>query len=231
MSNLRFPLVLVVDDDPIILRTLSLNLQADGYDVMTAASGVEALRALQTRMPDLAIVDLLLPDMHGFEVCKRIKQYVDLPIVLLTAVGTEESIVKGLDEYSEDYIVKPFSYPQLLSRVGRVLKRAHGAMPPSEVIRLDAHTAIDFTHRQITLKDRVERLTPAESRALACLARHLNLVVSTDQLMEQVWPDGDGDATRVWVLINRLRHKLEADPKEPMFLLNERGAGYLLKTN
>ncbi|MBI3733997.1 MAG: response regulator transcription factor [Chloroflexi bacterium] len=228
MASNHFPLILVVDDDPIILRTLSLNLQADGYDVLTAASGGEALLVVQQSLPDLAIVDLMLPDMHGFEVCKRLKQYLDLPIVMLTAVGTEESIVTGLEEYAEDYIVKPFSYRQLLARLGRVLKRARPAMPDSDVVRLDGDTAIDFARRQITAGGRAERLTPTESRALACLARNANQIVPTERLMDEVWPDGEGDAERLWVLINRLRHKLEPNPKEPRYLLNERGIGYSL---
>ena len=228
MLNHHFPLILIVDDDPTILQTLSLNLQADGYDVMTAASGNEALRMLEQRLPDLAIVDLMLPDMHGFEVCRRIKQYIDLPIVMLTAVGTEESVIQGLEEYAEDYIVKPYSYGQLLARVGRVLKRARSAMPETEIIRLDATTTIDFTRKQITLNERAERMTPTESRALACLARNINQIVTDEQLMESVWPDGDGDSERLWVLINRLRHKLERNPKEPIHLLTERGLGYQL---
>lgn len=227
--NIHFPNILIVDDDPIILRTLSLNLQADGYEVMTASSGGEAFRALEQRLPDLAIVDLMLPDMHGFEVCRRIKQYFDLPVVLLTAVGTEDTVVKGLEEFAEDYIVKPFSYRQLLARIGRVLKRAKSAMPESETVRLGEHIVIDFARHQLLIDERSERLTPTESRALSCLVRRANQVVSNEMLMDEVWPDGNGDAERLWVLINRLRHKLEPNPKQPVFLLNERRIGYRLQ--
>jgi DNA-binding response OmpR family regulator len=227
--NIHFPNILLVDDDPIILRTLSLNLQADGYEVMTASSGGEAFRALEQRLPDLAIVDLMLPDMHGFEVCRRIKQYVDLPVVLLTAVGTEETVVKGLEEFAEDYIVKPFSYRQLLARIGRVLKRARSAMPENDTVRLGDHIVIDFARHQLMIDERTERLTPTESRALSCLVRRANQVVSNEMLMDEVWPDGNGDAERLWVLINRLRHKLEPNPKLPVYLLNERRIGYSLQ--
>jgi DNA-binding response OmpR family regulator len=227
--TIHFPNILIVDDDPIILRTLSLNLQADGYEVMTASSGAETFRALEQRLPDLAIVDLMLPDMHGFEVCRRIKQYFDLPVVLLTAVGTEETVVKGLEEFAEDYIVKPFSYRQLLARIGRVLKRAKSAMPESDSVRLGEHIVIDFARHQLLIDERTERLTPTESRALSCLVRRANQVVSNEMLMDDVWPDGNGDAERLWVLINRLRHKLEPNPKQPVFLLNERRIGYRLQ--
>jgi DNA-binding response OmpR family regulator len=227
--SVEFPKVLVVDDDPIILKTLSLNLQADGYDVMTAASGGEALRALEQRLPDLALVDLMLPDMHGFDVCRRIKQYFDLPVVLLTAVGTEESVVKGLEEYAEDYIIKPFSYRQLLARIGRVLKRSRSAMPEQETVQLGEHAIIDFARHQLVVDGHAERLTPTESRALSVLVRRANQVVSNEVMMDEVWPDGDGDVERLWVLINRLRHKLEPNPKSPTFLLNERRIGYRLQ--
>jgi len=227
--SIHFPVILIVDDDPVILRTLSLNLQTDGYEVVTAASGGDAFRALERKLPDLAIVDLMLPDMHGFEVCKRIKQYVDLPVVLLTAVGTEESVVKGLEEYAEDYIVKPFSYRQLLARIGRVLKRARPAMPENDTVQLGENIIIDFARHQLTVDDRVERLTPNESRALSSLVRRANQVVSNEVLMDEVWPDGEGDAERLWVLINRLRHKLEPNPKAPAFLVNERRIGYRLQ--
>src|SRR3972149_474938 len=110
VAKVRFPLILVVDDDPTITRSLQANLEADGFDVLTAHNGQEALRLMGRRLPDLVIVDLLLPDMHGFELSKRIKEYLDLPIVMLTAVGNEDSIIEGLDLYAEDYVVKPFSY-------------------------------------------------------------------------------------------------------------------------
>jgi DNA-binding response OmpR family regulator len=229
--SIQFPLILVIDDDPIITRTLSLNLQADGYDVITAASGGEALRVLEQRLPDLAIVDLLLPDMHGFELCKRIKQYLDLPMVMLTAVGTEETVIAGLEQYAEDYVVKPFSYKQLLARIARVLKRTRAVKPAREVVRLADGVEVDFARRVVRVGARGVRLTPAESRALACLARRANQCVSNATLLSEVWTDGEGDEDRLWVLINRLRHKVEPDPKKPIYLLNERGVGYRLVAN
>ena len=228
MANPHSPLILIVDDDPVVLRTLSLNLQADGYDVVTAPTGGEALRLLQVRLPALAIVDLMLPDVHGFEVCRRIKQYVDLPIVMLTAVGTEESVVKGLDEYAEDYIIKPFSYRQLAARLARVLKRASTARPETDVVQLAPDITIDFARHEVRVRGNAERLTPTESRALACLVRHRHALVTNELLIAEVWPDGDGDSERLWVLVNRLRRKLEPNPREPLYLLSERGAGYRL---
>jgi len=226
---MQFPLILVIDDDPIITRTLSLNLQADGYDVVTAAGGGEALRVLERRLPDLAIVDLILPDIHGFDLSRKIKSYNDIPIVMLTAVGTEESIIAGLERYAEDYVVKPFSYKQLLARVTRVLKRTRTAKPEREVVKLSNAVAIDFARHSVTVNGNETKLTPTESRALASLVRHANQVVATETLLREIWEDDEGDENRLWVLIKRLREKIEPDPREPRVLVNERGVGYRLE--
>lgn len=226
--TVRFPLVLVVDDDPIICRTLQLNLEADGYDVLTAVSGREALRYLEQVMPDLAIVDLLLPDMHGFELCARVKRYLDLPIIMLTAVGTEESVVEGLKLYAEDYVVKPFRYRELLARIERVLKRARPALPECQVLVVNGELRVDFARHTATVRGREVPLTPLESRLLACLARRPNRVVSNEVLMDELWPEGEGDAPRLWVLVSRLRRKIEPDPTAPRYILTERDQGYRL---
>ena len=226
--SVPFPLILVIDDDPVITRTLMLNLQADGYDVITAASGSEALRALALRLPDLAVVDLMLPDMHGFELSRKIKTYNDIPIVMLTAVGTEESIVAGLEQFAEDYIVKPFSYKQLLARVTRVLRRTRGVKPEHDLVKIADGVEVDFARHSVTVNGCEAKLTPTESRVLACLVRHPNQSVSNEILLEEIWQDGDGDEGRLWVLIKRLREKLEPNPRVPCVLVNERGVGYRL---
>ncbi len=226
---MQFHLILVIDDDPVVTRTLSLNLQADGYDVVSASSGGEALQHLAHRLPDLAIVDLMLPDIHGFELSQKIKAYNDIPIVMLTAVGTEESIVAGLEQFAEDYVVKPFSYKQLEARIARVLKRTQLAKPETDVVKIGEGVETDWAHHVVTTEGIVKKLTPAESRALASLLSQKNQIVTTEQLMEQVWEDGEGDEDRVWVLINRLRQKIEPDPKAPRYLVNERGVGYKLE--
>lgn len=230
MTEVHFPLVLAIDDDPVITRTLKLNLEADGYTVVTAASASEALRVLAQRLPDLAIVDLMLPDMHGFELSRKIKSYNDIPIVMLTAVGTEESIIEGLEQYAEDYIVKPFSYKELLARITRVLKRTREAKPTQDILRLARDVEIDFAGHSVRAGGREAKLTPTESRALACLVRHVNQVVPSETLMREIWEDGEGDESRLWVLINRLRHKIEPDPSAPCLLWNEHGVGYRLVT-
>ena len=119
----KFPRILIVDDDQILARTLRLNLTKDGFDVDVAEDGRSALQSLETKVPDLIVMDLMLPDTHGFEVSRRVKQYLDVPIIMLTAVEAKDSVAEGLEGYAEDYVVKPFFYRELLARINRVLKR------------------------------------------------------------------------------------------------------------
>ncbi|MBI4216610.1 MAG: response regulator transcription factor [Chloroflexi bacterium] len=231
MILVRFPTLLVVDDDPTIIRSLQMNLEADGFRTMAAATAQEALTQVEHQLPDMAIVDLILPDMHGFELSKKLKEYVDIPIIMLTAVSSEESIVRGLELYAEDYIVKPFSYRELLARVQRVLRRTRNqAVPPETVTVVDPRLSLDFARHRV-LRDRQEiHLTPIESRLLAALARNLNRTVTSGRLMDEAWPDGEGDVGRLWVNIRRLRTKLEDDPDHPQRLLTQRGGGYKLRS-
>lgn len=224
----HFPILLVVDDDPHILRFLSMNLDRDGFEVRLAENGQAALAQLRRETPDLAIVDLLLPDMHGFELCRKIKDYLDIPIMMLTAVDTEESIIEGLEKYAEDYIVKPFRYRELRARINRLLKRTKHLLPPRKLQLVPGELSLDFDRRVVSWGDREVALTPTECRLLACLARNPNVIVSRDRLMDEVWPDGDGDPLRLKVAIHRLRTKLEKEPNRPQHLLSYRGRGYKL---
>lgn len=227
----HFPILLIVDDDPHILRFLQMNLERDGFEVRVAQSGTEALQQLRQKLPDLAIVDLLLPDMHGFELSRKIKSYLDIPIVMLTAVATEESAVSGLQEYAEDYIVKPFRYRELLARVNRVLTRTKHLLPPKDLQIMSGDLRLDFA-LHVALLDNIEvPLTPTECRLLACLARNHNRVVSRDKLIDEVWPEGEGDPLRLKVAIHRLRSKLEKDPQNPRYLLTHGRRGYMLATS
>lgn len=225
---MHFPVLLIVDDDPTIIRSLRVNLEADGFDVLTASSGEDALRRIAQKIPDLAVVDLLLPDMHGFELCKKMKEYLDLPIVMLTAVGSEDSVVDGLELYAEDYVVKPFSYKELLARINRVLKRTRGILPREQITVVDEKLRLDFARHLAILGGKEVKLTRVESRLMAALAKKANHVVKIEELIEEAWPDGEGDPSRLWVNICRLRNKLEADPNEPKRLVTQRGTGYKL---
>jgi DNA-binding response OmpR family regulator len=227
----HFPLLLIVDDDPTITRSLKVNLEADGFDVITAACGREALDLMESKLPDLLIVDLILPDMHGFDFCRKVKGYLDVPIIMLTAVDSEDSKVSGLGAYAEDYIVKPFSYRELLARVGRVLKRAQHLLPKEQVLAVDRGLSLNFARHVALLTDREIQLTPVESRILSVLATNANRVVTSERLIDLAWPDGEGDPNRLWVNIRRLRNKLEDGPSQPKRLVTERGLGYKLHAN
>ena len=174
----HFPELLVIDDDRHILRFLKMNLERDGFEVRTAENGLEALKQIQRRLPDMALVDLLLPDMHGFKLCNKIKAYIDIPIIVLTAVGTEESAVEGLEKYAEDYIVKPFRYQELRARINRILERNKHLLPPRYLEIVPGELSLDFSRRVVILQDKEVSLTPMESRLLTCLARNSNCMVS-----------------------------------------------------
>ena len=223
-----FPQILLVDDDPILVRTLQLNLERDGFQVAVASNGQEALNTLERRIPDLMLVDLLLPDMHGFELSRRVKQYLDVPIIMVTAVGAEESVVKGIESYAEDYVVKPFNYRELLARLNRILKRTRNVLPEGQIIKLGSELVIDFARHVVAINGQERRLTPTEERLLAALARNLNRVVPKDSLIDETWPDGDGDSPRLWVNIQRIRRKMEPQPDVPRYLITEANVGYKL---
>lgn len=223
-----FPKIIIIDDDPSIIRSLRVNLEADGFDVFTAANGKEALSQIENKLPDLALVDLMLPDIHGFELSKKIKAYLDIPIIMLTAIDTEDTIISGLDLYAEDYIVKPFSYRELLARINRVLKRTQNVRPQGQVIILDENLSIDFARHSLISNGEEKRLTPIESRLLAILVRNANHVVTNERLMDEAWPDGEGDASRMWVNMSRLRDKLESLSASQNHLVTERNIGYKL---
>ena len=223
-----FPQILLVDDDPILVRTLQLNLERDGFQVAVASNGQEALDTLERRIPDLMLVDLLLPDMHGFELSRRVKQYLDVPIIMVTAVGAEDSVVKGIESYAEDYVVKPFNYRELLARLNRILKRTRNVLPEGQIIKLGSELVIDFARHVVAINGQERRLTPTEERLLAALARNLNRVVPKGRLIDETWPDGEGDPPRLWVNIQRIRRKMEPQPDVPRYLITEANVGYKL---
>lgn len=227
---MRFPKILVIDDDRYILRYLQMNLERDGFEVRLATRGSEALAVLERGLPDLAIVDLLLPDMHGFELCRRIKSYLDLPIIIVSAVEGEASVVEGIERYAEDYVTKPVRYRELLARINRVMKRMCDLLPEKLSHSVDTHLSFDFSRRVALVGGCEVPLTPTESRLLSCLVRTPNRVVNDDRLIDEVWFDGDGDPQRLKVAIHRLRSKIEPSPCQPRYLVTHRGRGHSLQT-
>jgi DNA-binding response OmpR family regulator len=221
------PAVLLVDDDLTLLSVLGRRVSRAGYDVRTAASGIDALKMLEGGWPALLVVDLMMPGMDGFELCRRVKQLVDLPIIVLSAVDDSEAKVSALELYAEDYVTKPFDPDELVARIQRVLRRSSVRSP--QITLDDGDVEVDLSTRRLTTPSGTHQLTPTEARLLQVLAASVDRVVPTDELLDRVWTDADGaDPSYLWVTVRRLRRKLEADPDRPRYLLTERGIGYRL---
>jgi len=180
-------------------------------------------------LPHLAIVDLNMPGMDGFELCEAIHGFSDLPIIMLTAIDDENTIVHGLDEYAEDYIVKPFRAGELVARVRRVLRRLGDyAYTLDPVIRVDDNLQIDFPNRKVILQQQAEpiTLTPTETKLLYILMRNAGRIVTNEFLLRRVWPHEDAYEDRLHTHIYRLRRKIEDTPKDPYYIISEWGTGY-----
>ena len=221
------PALLLVDDDPTLLAVLARRMAREGYEVLTAPSGAQALTQLEQRWPSLLIIDLMMPGMDGFELCARVKRIADLPIIVLSAVDASEAKVRALEDYAEDYITKPFDPDELVARVQRVLRRS--ATGHSQVVLDGGDLQIDLTGRRVTRPGGSFPLTPTEVRLLHVMIAQMDRTVPTDTILNRVWSESDGaDPSYVWVTVRRLRRKVEADPDRPRFLLTERGVGYRL---
>ena len=221
------PAVLLVDDDPTLLSVLGRRVARAGFDARTAASGWAALKHLEQSWPALLVVDLMMPGMDGFELCRRVKQIADLPIIVLSAVDDPGSKVSALELYAEDYVTKPFDPDELVARIQRILRRAAIGSPQISLDQGDVE--VDLATRRLTTLSGTHQLTPTEARLLQVLAASVDRVVPTHELLDRVWTDADGaDPSYLWVTVRRLRRKLEADPDQPRYLLTERGIGYRL---
>ena len=223
------PRILIVDDDPDLLVLLADQLRADGYEITTARDGVEASRRLETAWPDLLIIDMMMPRRDGLSLAREIKAMADLPIIVLSAIDAGDSKADLLDEVAEDYVTKPYHYPELRARINRVLRRLGDKVPRRSLILGPALT-LDLHRREATVGgETVVKLTPTESRLLYALAANLGKTVSTDTLLVRGWAETeDADPSYVWVTMRRLRQKLEVDPNRPVHLLTVRGVGYRL---
>jgi two-component system KDP operon response regulator KdpE len=223
--------VLVIDDEPPIRKFLRAGLEGHDYTLVEAATGKEGIAQAATRAPDLVLLDLGLPDVDGFEVVRRIREWSALPIIVLTARGQEGDKIRALDAGADDYVTKPFSMGELLARMRVALRhRARAGSDSTDSVVRVGDLEIDFARRRVVLGEREIRLTPIEYRLLAMLARHAGRVLTHDQLLREVW--GPGYTTQhhyLRVYMAQLRHKLEPDPAQPRLLLTEAGVGYRLR--
>lgn len=221
--------VLVVDDERRYRDLLEMDLSRRGYRVFVAADGLRALQLIEEASPDLVLLDLRLPDLDGYEVCRRIRETSTVPVIMLTARVEEADKVRGLRIGADDYVTKPFSAIELLARVEAVLRRAEPAHQQRTQPFENGGLRIDFGARRVTVEDRELELTAAEYRLLSELAQNAGRVMVHDELLRRVWGMGyEGASELLHTAIRRLRVKVEADPTRPRYILTKRGIGYFL---
>jgi DNA-binding response OmpR family regulator len=223
--------ILTADDDPQLQKLVKRNLERADYDVLTASNGQEALTLVKQQAPDVVLLDVTMPNMDGFEVCRRIRTFSNVPILMLTARDADQDKVQGLDLGADDYLTKPFSIDELLARVRAVLRRAQLAAPeqgqPGTAATVGKVT-LDYDQHKVIREGRAIDLTPTEYRMLIYFMQNVGRVVTQDMLLENVWgPTYVGEGHMLQVNINRLRRKIEPDPNHPRYILTKVGVGYL----
>lgn len=222
--------ILVADDEPLYLRLLQINLSSEGYDVVTSVNGEDALEKISANNPDLVILDIMMPKLDGITTCERIRQFSNVPVIMLTAKGEEYDRVKGLNVGADDYVVKPFSATELLARVRAVLRRTQVSHDAS-VGRFFNHgnLKIDFARAEVWKDERPVFLSATEYRLLIQFAHNIGQVLSAEQLLVAIWgPQYKDDKEILWVSIARLRQKLEDNPHSPLHIVTRAGLGYLM---
>jgi len=222
------PYILVVDDEPTIWRTLRANFLARGFDVTAVETGADALHSALTRPPDVVILDLLLPDLLGLDVCRALRADSPVPILVLSAQHEEQIKVRALDLGADDYVTKPFEIDELLARIRALLRRPDTTTRHSGVAHVGP-LVVDLDTRRVWRGGAPLDLTPRAFDVLACLLRQKGAVVTHRALLTEIWgPAYEGETQYVWVFVNRLRHKIEDDPAHARYIVTEPGVGYRL---
>ena len=221
--------ILTIDDNPYILRMVSAAMKQASFQVMTASSGEVALEQISKHgLPHLAIVDITMPfGMDGFEFCRTVQAFSDLPVIMLTAIDEDKTIIKAIDRFAEDYVTKPFNPSELVARVRRVLRRigdfAYSLKPQ---IVVDEYLQVNFSEKHVVIGQKVISLTPTETKLLYILMRNAGRTVTTDFILRRLWPFENVQGDRLRVYIHRLRNKIERQPRDPNYILSQRGVGY-----
>ena len=221
-------LVLVVDDEQRIRRFVRMNLELEGYEVIEAADGMEALDQVRERLPAVVLLDVAMPRLDGFEALQYIRQISDVPVIILTVKGEEEDRVRGLDLGADDYVTKPFSPRELASRIRAILRRVESAsLETAEPLPIDEDLSIDFSNREIIVNGERVKLRPTEYRLLYHLVQNAGWIVPHQTLVRKVWgPEYEDEKRLLRLYITSLRKKIEPDPSNPRYILTERGVGY-----
>lgn len=223
--------ILVVDDEPHLVKLVRSNLEAQHFKVITAMDGVSGLAMVEKEGPDLVILDIMMPGVDGFDVLQKVREFSSVPVIMLTAKDQDVDVVKGLQLGADDYVKKPFSVHELLARVEAVLRRAAPGddvqtRPPFVV---DDFT-MDFQQRKVTVRGKEVRVGPTEFKLLSQLVRNAGRVMLHADLLRKVWgPEYGGETEYLRVYISYLRNKIEEDPANPKYILTEHGVGYMFK--
>lgn len=223
--------ILIVDDDSGFLYLTSLLFKKAGAQVLTARNGLEGISKVFTYQPDLTILDVSMPGLDGFDVCQRIRQISDTPIIMVTAINEEQEMLKGLNVGADDFLTKPFSPEILLARVRMILRRSENLQSSAETINVnDGYLSIDFEKHAVVINGKVIKVTPTEFRLLTYLVRNAGKVLTLEQILNKVWGDQyRGSPEYVHVYISQLRNKIEENPKKPRYLVTVHGVGYLFE--
>ena len=224
--------VLVVDDDVRMLRMMQRVLELEGYRVFRASNGKDALEVFDAESPDLVLLDIMMPDMNGHSVCRRLREFSQIPIIMITARGNDEEKVEGLDAGADDYVTKPFSSKELIARVRAVLRRTTLWHESPEPAFSSCNLVIDFVRHRVSLDNQEISLTATEYRVLSYMARNADRVVTPDQILKKVWGEEYlGEPHLLQVNIARLRRKLRDDAKNARYIRTRPGIGYIMEKN
>jgi two-component system KDP operon response regulator KdpE len=221
-------LILVVDDESRMVRFVRMNLELEGYQVSEASNGLEALDRVRDELPDLVVLDVMMPEMDGFETLARLREISTVPIIMLTVKGDEEDRIRGLELGADDYVTKPFSPRELASRIRAVLRRAEMPSPVGKTsIRIDDRLEVDFRQREVIVEGERVRLRPTEYRLLYHLVNNAGWIMTHEMLLSKVWGyEYREEAGLLRLYITYLRKKIEPDPSNPRYIFTERGVGY-----
>ena len=228
MGEERGKLILIVDDEARMRRFVRMNLELEGYNVIEAPNGMDAVNRVREDLPDLVLLDVMMPEMDGFEALRAIRQISTVPVIMLTIKDEEDDKVKGLHLGADDYVTKPFSPRELSSRIGAVLRRAAIPAPVGKsAIVIDEDLTVDFQRREVIVRGQRVKLRPTEYRLLYHLVNNAGWVMTHETLLSKVWGYEYRDDTHLLRLyITYLRQKIEPDPANPKYIFNERGVGY-----
>lgn len=223
--------VLIIDDDADLRQLAGMLFKKAGAQIFTARDGLDGMGKLFTCNPSLIILDVVMPEINGFEVCERIRQVSDIPIIMLTSLNHEKDMLKGLESGADDFLSKPFSAEVLIARAKTVLRRSqNGQLPSSNYEFNNGHLSIDIDRRQVLVEEKRLKLSPIEFRLLVYLARHAGKVLTFDHILTNVWgTEYKGSMDYVHVYISHLRNKIEGDPKNPRYILTVHGIGYMFE--